>query len=239
MTHLYLIRHGQHIGAVQDIIGDTELSPLGIKQVQRLRDRLVATGEIKADILISSTFLRAKQTAEIIAPALDLPILFDDEVQEWRVGEAEGITMQQYRATFGEFDPREHPFQPMAPGGENWVQFLVRVGTALDRITHQYVDKTIIIVCHGGIVDSSFLYFFGIGALQMPYASFETRNTSITHWHQQKNDSGNLRRRWRLVKYNDYMHLRDIDSPVRIPWKELSRQVTGIDQSAVPLETEK
>ena len=238
MTHLYVIRHGQHIGAVQHIIGDTELSPLGVKQAERLRDRLAATGEIKADVLISSTFLRAKQTAEIIAPALGLPILFDDEVQEWRDGEAEGMTMEQYRATFGEFDPEEHPFQQVAPGGENWGQYLLRVGTALDRITHQYEGKTIVIVCHGGIVDSSFLYFFGIGALQMSRISFDTRNTSITHWHQHKNEIFSPRPRWHLAKYNDYMHLRDIDSPVRIPWKELSSPVIGTDRPAVALVTE-
>ena len=30
MTDLYLIRHGEALGAVLDIIGDTALSPLGI-----------------------------------------------------------------------------------------------------------------------------------------------------------------------------------------------------------------
>lgn len=238
MTHLYLIRHGQHMGAVKHIIGDTELSPLGIQQAKRLRDRLAATGEIKADVLIASTFKRAKQTAEIVAPALGLPILLDDEVQEWRDGEAEGMTFEEYRETFGEVDVEEHPFQPVAPGGENWGQFFLRVGTALDRITHQYEGKTIVIVCHGGIVDSSFLYFFGIGALQMPRIGFDTRNTSITHWHQHTNEIFSPRPRWHLVKYNDYMHLRDMNSPVPIPWKELSRPVIGADQPMVPLETE-
>jgi probable phosphoglycerate mutase len=103
---------------------------------------------------------------------------------------------------------------------------------------HEYEGKTIVIVCHGGIVDSSFLYFFGIGALQMPRISFSTRNTSITHWHQHNGEIFSPRPRWHLVKYNDYMHLRDINSPVRIPWKELARPVTGADQPAVPLETE-
>ena len=102
MTHLYLIRHGQHIGSVKHIIGDTELSPLGIQQAERLRDRLAATGEIKADVLIASTFKRARQTAEIIAPAFGLPIIFDDEVQEWRDGEAEGMTLDEFRRSMKE-----------------------------------------------------------------------------------------------------------------------------------------
>jgi probable phosphoglycerate mutase len=77
-----------------------------------------------------------------------------------------------------------------------------------------------------------------MGALQMPSVSFETHNTSITHWQQHKHDSRNLRRRWYLVKYNDDMHLRDMNAPVRIPWQELSRPVIGTAQAAIPVEDE-
>src|SRR6266851_5457719 len=82
MSHLYIIRHGQAISAVERTMGDRGLSPLGIRQAERLRDRLGATGEIAADVLIASTMHRAKETAEIIAPALGLPIEWDDDVQE-------------------------------------------------------------------------------------------------------------------------------------------------------------
>src|SRR2546425_2853701 len=115
MTHLYLIRHAEAIAAVQDIIGDTDLTPLGITQAEHLRDRLAATGEIAADVLIASTFVRARQTAEIIAPALGLPVVFDDEVQELRDGAAEGMRFDEYRAKFGEVNPRETPFRAVAP----------------------------------------------------------------------------------------------------------------------------
>src|SRR5437016_5081477 len=98
MTHLYLIRHGQALSAVQGTIGNTDLSPLGIKQAEHLRDRLAATSEIVADVLIASTMLRAKQTAEIIAPALGLPIIFDSDVEEWRDGEAEQWKIEEYKA---------------------------------------------------------------------------------------------------------------------------------------------
>src|SRR5215472_10904646 len=126
MTDLYLIRHGEALGAILDIIGDTELSPLGIVQVERLRDRLAATGEIAADVLISSTFTRARQTAEIIAPALELPIVFDDEVQELRDGAADGMPIDEYRAKFGEVNFRETPFRRAAPNGESWGEFAFR-----------------------------------------------------------------------------------------------------------------
>ncbi len=237
MTDLYLIRHGEALGAVHDIIGNTDLSPLGILQAERLRDRLAATGEIDADVLISSTFKRARQTAEIITPALGLPILLDDEVQELRDGVGGGIHVDEYRAKFGEVNFRETPFRQVAPDGENWGQFVLRVATALDRIIHEYDGKTIVIVCHGGVIGVSFLYFIGAGSLQYPQAGFDTDNTSITHW-ARRSASGRPAR-WRLKCYNDDMHLRDIRSTMRIPWKALvATPAEGMEQPAMPLEEE-
>ena len=237
MTDLYFIRHGEALGAVHNIIGDTALSPLGILQAERLRDRLAATGEIAADVLISSTFKRARQTAEIIAPALELPIVFNDEVQELRDGVGEGMHIQEYRAKYGEVNFRETPFRQVAPAGENWGQFVLRVSTALDRIVRENEGKTSVIVCHGGVIGVSFLYFFGTGSFQYPQAGFDTDNTSITHW-ARRSFSG-IPARWRLKCYNDDMHLRDIHSTTRIPWKAISATPSeGAEQPIVPLEDE-
>lgn len=237
MTHLYLIRHGEALGAIHDIIGNTALSPLGIRQAEHLRDRLAATGEIAADVLISSTLTRARQTAEIIAPALKLPIVFDDELHELRDGAADGMSVKEYRARFGAVNFYETPFRAVAPAGENWGQFVLRVSTALDRVLREYEGKTIVIVCHGGVIGISFLYFFGINTVQYPRTGFDTTNTSITHW--RKTTYQDRPPRWRLIHYNDDMHLRDITSRVRIPWREIAaRPAEGAEQPAVPLEND-
>jgi len=95
--------------------------------------------------------------------------------------------------------------------------------------------KTIVIVCHGGVIGISFLYFFGINTVYYPQAGFDTYNTSITHWF--KSAYENRPPRWRLIHYNDDMHLRDITSRVRIPWREISAQpVEGAEQPVAPLE---
>ncbi len=237
MTHLYLIRHGQAIGAVNNTFGDTSLSRLGIRQAERLRDRLAASHEIKADVLIASTFLRAKETAEIIAPALDLPIIFDDSVQEWRDGiEGENsISVEEYRTTFDAASFEQKPFVRMIPGSESWVEFMLRAGVALNRITQEYEGKRIVIVCHGGVVDSSFIYFQGLSSLRFPPTFFSTHNTSITHWFRGSFDS--LPTMWILERYNDAMHLRDLDSEVKIPWGEIAaRPVLGDDRAEAPTE---
>ena len=84
--------------------------------------------------------------------------------------------------------------------------------------------------------DGSLLYFFGLSTIRLPSIHFYTHNTAITHW---RKSSYNGRAEWHLVKYNDIMHLRDIDSSVRIPWKELAAKPVGADQPAVPIPTEK
>ena len=238
MTQLYLIRHAEAMAAIKGFIGDGGLSPLGVTQARRLRDRLAATREVAADVLIASTFPRAQQTAEIIAPALGLPLILDESIQELRPGEADGMTLERYRQTFGEADFMQNPYRAIAPGGENWGQFMLRVGEALDRIVRQYEGKTIVLVCHGGVIDGSFLYFFKMSAWTLPPARFYTRNTSITHWQQMTSEITD-EKHWHLMKYNDAFHLYDIGTTVRIPWGDiLNHPASDAQRPAVPLQTE-
>ncbi|TMC21026.1 MAG: histidine phosphatase family protein [Chloroflexi bacterium] len=241
MTHLYLIRHGEATSQVQAAIRDDGLTPLGIRQAQRLRDRLATGREIVADVLIASTLPRARQTAEIIAPALGLPIVFDDEVQEFRIGAAaENMSFKELEAKYGKPDFQEDPFHPATPDGENWPRFVLRVSTALDRITRQYEGKSIVIVCHGGVIDCSFIYFFGMDTLRMPRTHFYTQNTSITHWRKDAPYEVGRAARWRLVRYNDNLHVRDLDAPARIPWEALiparQSETRPVPPSAAPSE---
>lgn len=239
MTHLYIIRHGQALSAAQRTVGNTRLSPLGILQAERLRDRLAATREIAADVLISSTLLRARHTAEIVAPALGLPIIFDDEIQEWRDPEdAEGQSEKKYGAGFRDTPFDQKPFYKFTPNTESWSQFMLRACTALNRITREHEGKTIVLICHGGIVDASFLFFFGLSTLQFPSAFFNTRNTSITHWRNTSYVNA-FPPTWVLQKYNDTMHLCDIDTPARIPWEGLRTQsATNADKPQTPTEVD-
>ena len=215
VTHLYLIRHGEAVSNVQPIVGgmrgDIGLTARGVAQAERLRDRLASTGEIAADVLVSSTLPRARETAEIVAPALGLPIIWDDDVQEMRPGVADGMSLDGFREKFGIPSTEREPFRPLAPGGENWGQFMLRVATALDRIARQHRDKSVVIVCHGGVIEGSFVYFFGLSSLTGLPVRFNTHNTSITHWTQ--GSSGDPCAPWRLMRYNDSNHLVGLGDP--------------------------
>jgi probable phosphoglycerate mutase len=241
MTNLFLIRHGESYantdvtGPVAGMEGDKGLTPLGRQQAERLRDRLAASHEIAADVLIASTLPRARQTAEIIAPALGLEIQFDDEVQELRPGASDGLSIAEARKRFGFPDLREKPFTQVAPDGENWGQLVLRVGTALERITRVHAGKTIAVVTHGGFIDSSFLVFMRMHTLVPPPVDFYTHNTSITHWELAHHDDGD---RWRLVRYNDDTHIRDILVDHREIWRQALRGEPAEEHLAMPIPTE-
>ena len=218
MTHLYLIRHGEAVSNVQPIIGgmrgDRGLTPKGVRQAELLRDRLTDTGEIVADIIIASSLPRARQTTEIIRAALGDPqIIYDDEVQELRPGEADGMDEEEARAKFGVPSFRQNPFQQLFRTGESWPQFALRVGIALDRITRDHADKTIVVVCHGGVIQAAFVYFMQLSSFMPPPVEFHDYNTAITHWQYLPRE--NRPPRWSLERYNDAAHLRGMgdDAP--------------------------
>lgn len=250
-TNLYFIRHGQAYsqldrpGATREgvlvggVRGDRGLTPLGREQAEHLRDRLAATGEIQADVAIASTMARARETAQIVVPALGVPLLLDDDLHEVRPGEADALSIMEAEARFGRFDARTDPYRA-APGAENFGTFLLRVGATLARITQDHAGKTVVLFTHGGFIDASFLVFFQMHTLTPPIAAFYTRNTSITHWAWTGPDHADewLRGRWRLVRYNDDVHTRDIGQGERIGWVRLSTAGQANAQPSIPLPTE-
>jgi len=240
-THLYLIRHGQAVSNVEPIMagmkGDAGLTPLGVAQAERLRDRLTATGEITPDVFLSSSLPRAWQTAQIIAPALGLPPTLDDELHEMRPGdEADGLPLDEYKRRFGWVDLETEPERPIDPGGESWVTFTARVSRALSRITAEHANKTIVVVTHGGVIEVLFLHFFQLPLDRVPPVSFFTHNTSLMHW---EFDGRAKRSRWRLIQYNDAAHLIGLGQGDVVDWAAIKPAAAPeAEKPAAPLPTE-
>jgi probable phosphoglycerate mutase len=214
MTHVYFIRHAQPEGLKPGIFGtlppNTGLSCLGRKQAECLRDRLQHSSEIVADVLISSPLQRARETADIIAPVLGLPVLIDEGVQEINIGAGEGLTLEEIKERFnGVFDILQEPFRPME-NGDSYAGFVMRTYEALDRLTRQYEGKTVEIVSHGGVIKVSFVYFMGLHPFNAFSIGLHCANTCITHWH--RGISEQQKPLWYLEHYNDHAHLARLET---------------------------
>ncbi len=83
MKHVYLTRHGETVANRKFVHqGPHEpLSEIGRKQALNAALYLKT---FPVDALISSTYLRAKQTAEIIGSELGLPLRVEDSLKEFR-----------------------------------------------------------------------------------------------------------------------------------------------------------
>ena len=145
-TELYLIRHGEAIANVEPIIrgmrGDTGLTDRGREQARLLQQRLRAE-QLDADQLYASTLPRALQTADDLARALRLPVQPTEELHELRPGDADGMTVDQWRQRYQSSNlpsPVRDPFHPFSPDGESWVSFLARATTALATLTDRHPD---------------------------------------------------------------------------------------------------
>lgn len=217
MTSIILIRHGEAHANVNRIVGglvgDTGLTPRGVEQATRLRDRLAATREIVADVLLASSLRRAHETAEIIAPALGLPVTLDDELQELRPGDADGLSLSDALSRFGIPDFEGQPGRPICPNGESWSACMDRAGKALERIARDHDKQTIVIVTHGGFIDGAFVHFLRLGSERYLPVQFSTRHGSMTRWEHRRRFDGVSG--WYLVSYNDVWHLRDDASAPR------------------------
>lgn len=177
------------------------LSPLGRQQAERLRDRLASTGEISADLLVTSAFRRAQETAEIIAPALGgLPTAEEAGFGEHDPGpECDGLTFDEFVERYGFVPWERDPYLGGFPGGETLAEFHLRVHVTLSGLLREHAGGSIVVVCHGGVVDAVMRR-----ALQAPATGgFElyTRNTSLTELELLPEG------RWRVHRYNDHAHL--------------------------------
>lgn len=214
-TRLVLIRHGESQVTVDGVVGGPKtcsgLSPVGVRQAEALRDRLARTAELRADVLLSSTMPRARQTAEIIAPALGaLEIEEVEDLEERRPGECDGMTWEAYRDAYRPEGWTFSVYEPLSPGGESFAQFQVRAATTLHQVARSLAGRTIVVACHGGIIEASMVAFLGIppavgsGAMHQP-------NTSITEWSLDPAAAGGRGvLPWKLARYNDAAHLADL-----------------------------
>ena len=204
-TTLVLIRHGESNVTVNRVIGGfrscTGLSPLGRQQADRLRQRLTETGELVPDVLIASNFQRAIETAEAIAvPFAGLGVDIDAGFGEHDPGpDIDGMSFLGFVERFGSPDWNGDPHHEVFPGGETTAEFHLRVGAAISRTLRQHAGRTIVVACHGGVVDAAFRLLLRAA----PTGSFElqTVNTSITEFRRAPSGT------WQLIRYNDAAHL--------------------------------
>lgn len=205
VTRIVYVRHGESNSTVARTIGGhrtcSGLSPLGVRQSEALRDRWTAAPEFTPDLVIASEFPRARQTAEIVSGAFDAPdIVTEPGFNEHDPGEGcDGMSMADFVDRYGTGSWEEDPFGVTFPGGETIAAFHFRVGSTVRRITDEHAGATIVVFCHGGVIDS--VLRLALRAAPTGVFNINTLNTSITELELVKPHH------WALRRYGDTAHL--------------------------------
>ena len=152
MARLLLVRHGNtRLNSTERFWGqtDVELGPDGIKQAEKLRDRLAPE---KIDTIYASPLCRTMATAEIIASGHEPEIIPCAELREINFGKAEGLTYQEIDQLYPELTKswytKTQTFR--YPGGESIREVYNRVKKFTRRLDAHTSEDTILIVAHSG-----------------------------------------------------------------------------------------
>jgi broad specificity phosphatase PhoE len=140
---------------------DVPLSSLGEQQARALGHWFAAMPEEeKPEILLSSPYVRARQTARGICEAGGIggprrPPIVDERLREREFGVFDRLTMAGIREKFPEL--AEHrallgKFYHRPPGGESWADVILRLRSALDTVSLHHADRRVLIVCHQVVV---------------------------------------------------------------------------------------
>lgn len=150
----YVVRHGQTLWNVAHKIQghtDNPLTPVGEEQAKNLRTEL---HDIHFDAIFSSDFLRAKQTAEIIAKERELAVITKEALRERNMGIYEGrdiSTLASYTQLYQWFS-KGNSAKNRKVGVENDESVMSRLLTFFREIAVAYPGKTMLLVTHGSLM---------------------------------------------------------------------------------------
>jgi broad specificity phosphatase PhoE len=194
------VRHGEtELKSSERLWGSTDvkLDALGLRQAERLSDRLA--GE-KIDCIYSSNLQRALVTAKTIASKHQLEVITCAELREIDFGEMEGLTLDEVNRLYPEVVKLRKQRSPKLkyPGGESFVEFGKRVGKFLDRLEKHTDEETVLIVAHNGVLRVLLCQLLNLGLEHLWQFPLDLASLSVAETNRQGA---------RLSLLNDVSHL--------------------------------
>jgi len=207
MPHCELIiaRHGETVwnkdGRQQGHL-DSPLTPLGVRQAEAIAERL-RSEEFHA--LYTSDLGRALSTAQIVAARTGHTVTVDERLRERNLGIFQGLTMAEVEVKFPEDFKRFNSGDPdyVIPRGESARQRYERIVACVEDIAARHAGQRVVIVAHGGALQSLFRRAVGI-PLEAKRA-FSLFNASLNTFFVEDGS-------WKLGTWGDITHLHSLDT---------------------------
>lgn len=202
-TTLVLLRHGATIHSVEKRFSgwggdDAPLSDDGRRQAELVAQVLSRTGTL--DAVVCSPMVRARQTADIVADRLGLPVREDPGWRECSFGEWDGLTVTEVQQRW----PRELAAWQAStsvapPGGESFEETERRVRVAKDRMVARHPRQRVLVVTHVTPIKQLVQIAVGAGPEALWRLDSSTASLTTTRWWS---DGGSS-----LASFNETSHL--------------------------------
>jgi broad specificity phosphatase PhoE len=173
---LYIVRHGEsagnvardaavlageHVIAIETRDVDVPLSELGERQSVALGKWFAdMPDEKKPNVILTSPYLRARHTAEIVAKEAGLSrdaysLVVDERLREKEFGILDRLTksgIETFHPDQAEFRRLLGKFYHRPPGGESWCDVILRLRSAIEMISREYCAERVLLVVHSVVV---------------------------------------------------------------------------------------
>lgn len=109
--------------------------------------------------------MRAVETAEPIARALDLPIRRDRRLRELDLGRWQGLTREEIAETYpDEWAEYRELYDPTfrRGGGESYAEAQERIVPVVEEIARNHAGARVAVVFHGGVLRTYLCYVLGL-----------------------------------------------------------------------------
>ncbi len=151
--HIFFIRHGETTGDVENRYGgtyDDHLSEKGVEQVGALAEALRGKG---IQTIFSSPLIRAQETSQLLAGALDCPVQTIADLRErnqysFLSGMKKDEALERYPQ---EVELLKNRYNTIA-GAESYEDFSARIAEVFRSIASTVEHESIAMVSHGGPV---------------------------------------------------------------------------------------
>lgn len=149
---LTLVRHGEAENNVKGIVSSWPekktfaLTDKGRQQVQKLALRLKGR---RIDVIYASPLLRTRQTAQIIAKTLGVPLVTDERLREVGYGVLNPSAVSKTAAILGRRMTRFLNPDLKIKSGESLQQVRRRVGKFLQELSSKHKGEHVVVVSHG------------------------------------------------------------------------------------------
>ena len=235
---LYIVRHGESAGNVArdaaNLAGhrmididvrdvDVPLSELGIQQAEAL-GRWFATipAEESPNVILTSPYLRARRTAEIVAESAGLSkdqftVVVDERLREKEFGILDRMTrvgIEAYHPDQAEFRRLLGKFYHRPPGGESWCDVILRLRSAIEMVSREYCGERVLLVGHSVVVLCLRYLIEHMTEEQILGIDreHEVANCSVTSYRY--DDSAKPRGKLQLERFNFVAPLQEAGAPV-------------------------